>query len=154
MRRTSKASATPIDEFVIKGILLPAPKVALAAPLRASSGASLSIGVKVTPTSDSPPPTGTVRLFAGGDVVGTATLDANATAQFNIAAATTGTLALRADYSGDALYPAAASPESLIMTLANAIADIPAVGPVGLALLALALAVLGVRPLRRRGRRS
>jgi choice-of-anchor C domain-containing protein len=149
-----EASATPIDEFVIKGILLPAPKVALAAPLRASSGASLSIGVKVTPTSDSPAPTGTVRLFAGGDVVGTATLDANATAQFNIVAATTGTLALRADYSGDALYPAAASPESLITTLASATADIPAVGPVGLALLALALAVLGVRPLRRRGRRS
>ena len=31
------ASAAPIDEFVIKGVLLPAPRVALLAPLRASS---------------------------------------------------------------------------------------------------------------------
>jgi len=36
---------------------------------------------------------------------------------------------------------------------ADATVDIPAVGPIGLALLALALAALGMRPLYRRARR-
>lgn len=148
------ASAGPIDEFVIKGVLLAPPKVALAAPLRASSGAPLSIGVRVTPVSPAPIPTGTVSLYSGVNLVGSATLDAGGSTQFNIAAATTGTLPLRADYSGDALFPPATSPQSVVtIAAADLTQEIPAVGPIGLALLALALAALGMRPLYRRARR-
>jgi Bacterial Ig-like domain (group 3)/Putative Ig domain len=148
------ASAGPIDEFVIKGILLTPPKVALAAPLRASGGAPLSIGVRVTPSAPAPVPTGTVRLYAGADLVDSATLDANGSTQFRIAAAATGAFSLRADYSGDALFPPASSPESMVtIAAANPTVDIPAVGPMGLALLALVLAALGMRPLYRRARR-
>jgi hypothetical protein len=148
------ASAGPIDQFVIKGILLAPPKVALLAPLRASSGAPLFIGVRVTPGAGNPMPTGTVRLYAGADLVGSAPLDASGSTQFRVAAVATGALSLRADYSGDALFPPASSPESMVtIAAANATVDIPAVGPIGLALLALALAALGMRPMYRRARR-
>ena len=147
------ASAGPIDQFVIKGILLAPPNVSLAAPLRATIDAPLFIGVGVTPGEPAPMPTGTVQLYAGTDLIGSATLDANGSTQFRIAAAATGTLALRAEYSGDALFPSAASPERLVTIAAGPTAEIPAVGPIGLALLALALAVLGIRPLYRRARR-
>jgi choice-of-anchor C domain-containing protein len=148
------AGAGPIDQFVIKGILLAPPKVALVAPLRASSGAPLFVGVRVTPSAAAPMPTGTVRLYAGADLVGSAPLDASGSTQFRFAAVATGALSLRADYSGDALFPPASSPESMVtIAAANAIVDIPAVGPTGLALLALALAVLAMRPLHRRARR-
>jgi Bacterial Ig-like domain (group 3) len=147
------ASAGPIDEFVIKGILLAPPNVSLAAPLRATIDAPLFIGVGVTPGEPAPMPTGTVRLYAGTDLIGSATLDANGSTQFRIAAAATGTLALHAEYSGDALFPSAASPERLVTIAAGPTAEIPAVGPIGLVLLALVLAVLGMRPLYRRARR-
>ena len=148
------ATAGPIDEFVIKGVLLAPPKVALAAPLRATLGAPLSIGVRVTPSEPAPMPTGTVRLYAGTTLVGSAMLDASGSTQFAIAATATGALSLRADYSGDALFPSAASSERSITIAAGPIdAVVPAVGPIGLGLLALALAVLGVRPLYRRARR-
>ena len=148
------ATAGPIDEFVIKGVLLAPPKVALAAPLRATLGAPLSIGVRVTPSEPAPMPTGTVRLYAGTSLVGSAMLDASGSTQFGIAATSTGALSLRADYSGDALFPPAASSERSITIAAGPIdAVVPAVGPLGLGLLALALAVLGMRPLYRRARR-
>jgi choice-of-anchor C domain-containing protein len=147
------ASAGPIDEFVIKGILLAAPKVALVAPLRAASGVPLSIGVRVTPSAPAPMPTGVVRLYAGVDLVGSATLDGTGSTQFSIAAAATGTLPLHADYSGDALFPSAASPQSTVIISADAIAEIPALGNIGLALLAFALGALGARPLYQRARR-
>jgi Bacterial Ig-like domain (group 3)/Putative Ig domain len=147
------ASAGPLDEYVIKGVLLAPPNVVLAAPLRATSGAPLSIGVRVTPSEPAPMPTGMVQLYAGADLLGSATLDANGSTQFRIAAAATGELSLRADYSGDALFPPAASPESVVTIAANATVEVPAVGPIGLALLALALAALGMRPLYRRARR-
>ena len=147
------ASAGPIDEFVIKGILLAPPNVSLGAPLRATIDAPLFIGVRVTPNEVAPMPTGTVQLYASTALIGSATLDANGSTQFRIAAAATGTLALHAEYSGDALFPSAASPERLVTIAAGPTAEIPAVGPIGLALLALALAVLGMRPLYRRTRR-
>jgi hypothetical protein len=147
------ASAGPIDEFVIKGILLAPPRVALVAPQRAASGSPLSIGVRVTPSAPGPTPTGTARLYAGADLVGSATLDASGSTQFRIASAATGTLALRADYSGDALFPPAVSPQSTIIIAADAAVEVPAVGSIGLALLALALAVLATRRLFQRTRR-
>ena len=99
-------------------------------------------------------PTGMVRLYAGADLVGSAPLDASGSTQFRFAAVATGALSLRADYSGDALFPPASSPESMVtIAAADATVDIPAVGPIGLALLALALAALGMRPLYRRARR-
>ncbi len=147
------ASAGPIDEFVIKGILLAPPKVALVAPLRAASGAPLAIGVRVMPSAPAPMPTGTVRLYAGTDLVGSAALDASGSTQFSIAVAVPGTLPLHADYSGDALFPPAVSPESMVIIAADATVEVPAVGPIGLALLALALAALAIRPLYRRTRR-
>jgi hypothetical protein len=148
------ASAGPIDEFVIKGVLLAPPKVALAAPSRASSGVPLSIGVQVTPVSPAPVPTGTVRLYNDVNLVGSAVLDASGSTQFTVVPATIGSLPLRADYSGDGLFPSASSPQSVV-TIAAApdAAAIPAMAPIGLALLALALAVLGMRPLYRRSRR-
>jgi hypothetical protein len=147
------ASVGPVDEFVIKGILLAPPKVALAAPSRATSGAPLVIGVQVTPREPAPIPTGTVRLYAGADLAGSAMLDVNGSARFTIAAAAAGTLPLRADYSGDDLFPPAVSPESMVTIAADATVGVPAVGPVGLALLAFALAALGARRLYRRTRR-
>jgi choice-of-anchor C domain-containing protein len=148
------ASAGPIDEFVIKGVLLAPPKVALAAPSRASSGAPLSIGVQVSPVSPAPVPTGTVRLYSDVNLVASATLDGSGSALLTMVPVANGSLPLRADYSGDGLFPPASSPQSVV-TIADA-ADapaIPAVGPLGLALLALALAALGIRPLYRRSRR-
>ena len=147
------ASAGPIDEFVIKGTLLAPPNVSLGTPLRATIDAPLFIGVRVTPSEPAPMPTGTVQLYASTALIGSAPLDANGSTQFRIAAAATGTLALHAEYSGDALFPSAASPERLVTIAAGPAAEIPAVGPIGLALLALALAVLGMRPLYRRTRR-
>jgi hypothetical protein len=145
------ASAGPIDEFVIKGILLAPPKVALAAPSRAIAGSPLSIGVVVTPGASAPVPTGIVRLYAGADSIASATLDANGSSQFTIAAGPKGALALHADYSGDAVFPPAVSPESTVTVAADPATAVPAVGPIGLALLALALAALGM--LHRRARR-
>jgi len=148
------ASAGPIDEFVIKGVLLAPPKVGLAAPSRASSGVPFSIGVQVSPVSPAPVPTGTVRLYSDINLVGSASLGANGSALFTVVPVANGSLPLRADYSGDGLFPSASSARSVV-TIADSsdAAAIPALAPIGLALLALALAALGMRPLSRRSRR-
>src|SRR5450631_162254 len=148
------ASAGPIDEFVIKGVLLAPPAVALRAPERVTSGASVPIQVAVSPVTPAPMPTGEVRLYVDAAVVGSATLDAAGTAQFRVAAPAAGTLQIYAEYAGNTLFPSATSPAVSVVVAADPGATpIPATSDLGLA--ALVLGILAVAFLgRRSGRRQ
>jgi choice-of-anchor C domain-containing protein len=147
------ASAGPIDEFVIKGVLLAPPAVALRAPERVSSGGTVPIQVAVSAVTPAPMPTGEVRLYVDAVVVGSATLDAAGTAQFGAAAPAAGTLQIYAEYAGNTLFPSATSPAVSVVVAADPSATpIPATSDLGLAALVfgiLAVAFLG----RRSGRR-
>jgi hypothetical protein len=134
------ASAGPIDEFVIKGVLLSPPAVALLAPARVNGGATVPIQVAVIAASPAPMPTGEVRLYVDVAVVGSAALDAAGTAQFGVAAPASGTLRIHAEYAGNTLFAPATSPAFTIVVAADPDPNtIPAISHFGLVLLALGI---------------
>ena len=150
----NSASAGPVSELVIKGVLLPSPQVELNAPATAQSGAAMAVGIAVKSPSPDAIPTGEVRLYADADMLAAKTLDVAGAAQFRFAAPGAGVLSLRAEYRGDGRFSAAASSAaSVIIAQAPDGSAIPALSSIGLALLAVAVAALAMAALRRRARR-
>ncbi|MGH8798752.1 MAG: Ig-like domain repeat protein, partial [Casimicrobiaceae bacterium] len=145
------ASAGPVSELVIKGVLLPPPQVALDAPARAQSGAAMSVGVAVRSAAPEAIPTGEVRLYADANVLTAKTLDSTGAAQFQVTAPGTGVLSLRAEYRGDGRFSPAASPDArVIIAQAPLASAIPALSSRAVALLCAGVAALGLAALRRR----
>jgi hypothetical protein len=147
------ARSDPLDQFVIKGVLLSPPKVKLDAPSLVGVGTAVPVRVAVTPIVSGPVPSGQVQLYAATSAVATATLDGSGTARFQLAAPRSGMLSLHAQYSGDAQFPPAASPQvDVQVTAKDGILGeiIPALSDPMLALLALGVAALGAVALRRR----
>ncbi|HEY7904665.1 MAG TPA: Ig-like domain repeat protein [Casimicrobiaceae bacterium] len=148
------ASAGPVSELVIKGVLLPAPQVDLNAPLQAQAGAAMVVGVAVTLAGAGAIPTGEVRLYTNADLLTTTTLDTAGAAQFPLTAPRAGVLPLRAEYRGDGRFSAAASPDaSVIIAQEPPASAIPALSSSLAALLSAAVAALALAALRRRARR-
>ncbi|MGH8712418.1 MAG: Ig-like domain-containing protein [Casimicrobiaceae bacterium] len=148
------ATAGPVSELVIKGVLLPSPQVELSAPPQAQSGTAMVVGVAVGPAAAGATPTGEVRLYADADLLASKTLDLAGSAQFQVTAPRAGVLSLRAEYRGDGRFSAAASPDArVIIAQAPATSAIPALSSRALALLVGGVAALGLAALRRRARR-
>lgn len=144
------ATAGPLDAYVIKGVLLAPPLVALAAPDRVAGNAAIPAQVIVTPVGTTLMPGGSVRVLAGGQPVASALL-AGGVAWVVLTAPAEGTVSLSAEYLGDGTFPPAVSPLVLVSVAADGVA-IPTLSERALALLALALAALAAHRLRRRNR--
>ncbi|CAG0951203.1 hypothetical protein BURK1_00202 [Burkholderiales bacterium] len=143
----------PVDLFVIKGILLQAPKLTLKAPSRANPGATVQGSVVVEAEGSPATPGGTVRVRAGARDVGEIPI-VNGRAPFSVAAPVEpGVMTLTASYAGDpAFAPATSAPVYVTVAKANGDGEpIPTLGEAASALLALLLAALAAARLRRRG---
>ena len=150
------ASAGPVDAFVIKGALLTAPKVALAAPAAAGPGETIAAHVVVVPAEAGVVPTGIVTLTSGGRTLASASLLGGG-AKLALAAPAAGVLEFAAEYAGDAAFPPAVSaPVAVTVTVqpkgVAIVQSVPTLSETALALAALALAALGALRLRRRRR--
>lgn len=146
------SSIGPVDLYLIKGVLLPSPKLRLELPARASAGAVLAGAVHVESVGGSGAPEGTVRVRAGTLDLGDLPI-AGGVARFAFQApASAGTLAVTASYAGDAGHgPASADPAYVTVVKASLPEAIPATSGAALVLTALALAALAaVRGRRRR----
>jgi hypothetical protein len=144
------AFAGPIDAFVIKGVLLPPPKVALFAPDSVASRESVLVRVDVTSAESAAVPGGSVRVLANGAPVATATLAGGVAWATLRAPESPGTMTLAADYSGDDVYAPASSEPALIVVNALGGLPIPSLSAAALALMALLLAGVAAQRLRRR----
>lgn len=144
-----EAFAGPIDAYVIKGVLLAPPKVALAAPNRVASLAAIPAQVNVTSQDASLVPGGSVRVLVNGEPAATTTL-AGGIAWVVLSAPAAGTMSLVADYAGDGIFPPASSAPVLIVVSAVGELSIPALSDAVLVLLAVLLAGFAARRLRRR----
>ena len=147
----AEATLGPIDLFVIKGILLPSPKVTLQAPAHAWVGRTISGSVVLETAGTSVRPSGAVRVRAGTRDLGEIAL-ADGTATFSVTAPDTpGVIAITASYAGDGAFsPAVAEPTYVAVSKAEVTQPIPASGDAALVVIALALAGLAARRLRRR----
>jgi hypothetical protein len=77
----------------------------------AGTSQSIVLTAKVTQPQGGAPPTGQVTFYNGTTILGTAMLDANATATFQTSFASTGVYSITASYGGNALYaPSASTP--------------------------------------------
>ncbi len=148
------ASAGPIDLAVIKGFLLPPPSVKLGVPAQAAPSSKVEAHVTVVGADATRVPMGSVRMLAAGSEIASANL-VNGVAVIPIGMPTSGTLILTADYSGDSLYPPASSDSAVVVVkdvllvgAGNAV--IPTLQTWAMAVLALLVAMLGLRRLRRR----
>ncbi|MFO1307264.1 MAG: Ig-like domain repeat protein [Burkholderiales bacterium] len=141
----------PVDLFVIKGVLLPSPTVALDVPTRVATGATIDGRVLVDAAGASSRPGGTVRVRAGARDLGEIPI-VDGAAAFSIAAPEApGVLAVTASYAGDAAYsPAVSAPAYVVVAKAIAVEPVPAAGDAALAALAMLLALAGAARLRRR----
>lgn len=146
------SSIGPVDLYLIKGVLLPSPKLRLELPTQATAGAVLAGLVQVEGTGGTGAPGGTVHVRAGTRDLGELPI-ADGVARFAFEAPTTaGTLAVTASYAGDAGNgPASAEPAYVMVVKASLPEAIPASSGTALVLTALALAVIAaVRGRRRR----
>jgi parallel beta-helix repeat protein len=99
-------------------------------------------------------PTGTVTFLDGVATLGTGTLNGSGVATLTTSSLTLGSHSITVSYSGDGSFNVSTS--SVVTQVVNAAAaaatnDIPAIGGMGLALLALLLAVGGAFAIRRLG---
>ena len=142
----------PVDLFVIKGILLPSPKVTVLAPAHAWAGRALSGSVVLETAGTALRPSGSVRVRAGTRDLGEIALVDGAAAFSVKAPDTPGVIAITASYAGDAAFsPAVGEPAYVAVSKAVVSEPVPAIGDAALILLALALA--GLAALRLRARR-
>ncbi len=83
--------------------------VDITAPISVAAGSPFTVMVRVyPPVTDNFTPTGTVSLFNGGNLAGTATL-VNSQAMFTLLAPAAGTDTLTASYSGSTNFAASTS---------------------------------------------
>lgn len=143
----TEAFAGPIDAFVIKGVLLSAPAVALAAPARAKANSSVGVDVTVTPVGTTLMPGGAVEIRRDGQAVATVELQDGA-AHATVAGPVDAGIEVSALYMGDGTFAPAASPAFIILP-AGASNAIPTLSEMLLALLAILLGFLAARRLRR-----
>ena len=145
------SSLGPVDLFVIKGVQLPAPTVALDVPPRVATGAAIEGRVLVDAAGASSRPGGTVRVRAGARDLGEIPI-VDGAAAFSIAAPEVpGVLAVTASYAGDAAYsPAVSAPAYVVVAKAIAVEPVPSTGDAAVAALAMLLALAGAARLRRR----
>ncbi len=147
------ASAGPLDLAVIKGFLLPPPAVKLGVPAQAAPSAKMDAHVTVVGADATRVPMGSVRMLWAGSEIASANL-VNGVAVIPIGMPTSGAVILTADYSGDSLYPPASS-DSAVVVVKDVLLDgagnavIPTLQEWAMAVLALLVAMLGLRRLRR-----
>jgi hypothetical protein len=141
----------PVDLFVIKGVLLPSPTVSLKVPGKVRAGGRFTGSVVIDAAGTMAKPSGTVRVRAGARDFGEIAL-ADGRAVFEaIAPDDEGTFAITASYAGDGAFsPAVAEPAYVAVMKQLDSEAIPATGGAALAAMALALAGLASRRLRRR----
>ena len=145
------SSLGPVDLFVIKGIVLPSPKLTLVAPSHARAGGALSGRVTIEAVGTTARPGGTVHVRAGARDLGELPIVDGVVTFATKAPDIDGTLAITASYAGDGAFsPAVADPAYVAVTKASVGEPIPALDDAGLALAALALAGLAAIRLRRR----
>ncbi|HEY8244439.1 MAG TPA: putative Ig domain-containing protein [Casimicrobiaceae bacterium] len=141
----------PVDLFVIKGIVLPSPKLTLVAPAHARAGGAVSGRVVIEAVGTTARPAGTVRVRAGTRDLGELPIVDGVAAFATTAPDAAGTLAITASYAGDGAFsPAVADPAYVAVLKATLAEAIPALDDLGLALVAMALAGLAAIRLRRR----
>ena len=152
MVREVEATLGPVDLFVIKGVLLPSPTVALDVPPRVATGATIDGRVLVDAAGASSRPGGTVRVRAGARDLGEIPI-VDGAAAFSVAAPDApGLIAVTAAYAGDAAFSPAVSPPAYVaVAKAIVVEPVPATGDAAIALLALLVAFAGVARLRRPG---
>ncbi|HEY5366396.1 MAG TPA: Ig-like domain-containing protein, partial [Casimicrobiaceae bacterium] len=152
--RYNPVSAGPYDLFVIKGALLGAPTVAIAAPAAVKARQLVSAKVAVNaPAQSTLAPSGSVLLRANGVAVGTLALSGGVATFNTTAPGTPGTLTLTASYLGDGAFPPALSAPAVVAVTKADPAEavpVPMLSAAALAMLALALAALGMVFRRRR----
>jgi len=147
------SSLGPVDLFVIKGIVLPSPKLTLVAPSHAHAGGAVSGRVTIEAVGTTARPGGSVRVRAGARDLGELAIVDGVATFATTAPDFDGTLAITASYAGDGAFsPAVADPAYVAVNKAAIIVNVPvpALGDAGLALVALALAGLAAIRLRRR----
>jgi hypothetical protein len=149
----SGASAGPFPLYVIKGIVLAPPKVTLAAPARVLPGETISTQIVVASDVANMIPGGNVRIMRDGVEFATGTLVGGSTRLY-LAAPVTGSVTLSAQYGGDGAFPPASSADVKVTVDATAkdggAFAIPALSDLALAMLALTVAFVGARFVRRR----
>ncbi len=143
----NEAFAGPIDAFVIKGVLLPAPAVVLAVPARAKINSSVGVDVTVTPVGTTLMPVGAVEIRRDGQAVATVDLQ-DGVAHATVAGPVDASIEVSAIYMGDGTFAPEASPAYIILADGTDPA-IPTLTDMLLALLAILLGFLAARRLRR-----
>ena len=143
----SEAFAGPIDAFVIKGVLLHAPAVALAVPAHAKANSTVGVDVTVTPVGTTLMPGGAVEIRRDGQAVATVDLQ-DGVAHATIAGPADASIEVSAIYAGDGTFPPEASPNYTILP-AGLDPAIPTLSETLLALLAILLGFFAARRLRR-----
>jgi hypothetical protein len=146
----------PVELFVIKGVLLPAPKVGLAVPQLASPGSTVEAIVVVQPLGTTRTPGGRVRLHDGVRDLGGGTLEGGVAHVLIGAPAVEGaTMSVSAVYEGDGVFAASASDATTVTAskaVIGGVEPIPALDHAALLAMMLALAALGARRIARRRR--
>ncbi|MBK6803957.1 MAG: Ig-like domain repeat protein [Betaproteobacteria bacterium] len=144
--------AGPVDLFVIKGILLPSPKMSLDVPAQAAPGATIAGRAVVDAAGAASKPGGSVRVRAGARDLGEIPI-VDGVAAFSVVAPTEpGVMTLTASYAGDAAFsPAASEPAYVAVAKARGVTEpVPTLGETGAAMLAMLLAAFAGARLRRR----
>ncbi|MEO8848193.1 MAG: IPTL-CTERM sorting domain-containing protein [Casimicrobiaceae bacterium] len=146
--RYNPVNAGPYDLFVIKGALLSAPKVAIAAPGTVKANQVVNAQVTVNAlTQGGNAPSGSVLLRADGVVVGTIALSGGVATFSTTAPGTPGQMTLTASYMGDGAFPPAISAPALVAVTKGdpaAVAPVPTLSAWALLLLSALIAALGI----------